>query len=86
VCLHAVLGGCGRRVGVCTSRFGERDGIPARRFHSQSCSIRWEGWRVDGDVRVSIGEELVGGCCTGSPCPEVLEVLLEVGVSYVERV
>jgi hypothetical protein len=43
-----------------------------------------EGWRVDGNVRVFIGEELVGGCCTGSPCPEVPEVLLEVRVSVVE--
>ena len=30
-----------------------------------------EGWRVDGDVWVSVREELVGGCCAGSPCPEV---------------
>ena len=43
-----------------------------------------EGWRVNGDVRVSIREELVGGCRVGSPCPEVPEVLLEVRVSVVE--
>ena len=43
-----------------------------------------EGWRVDGDVRVSIGEELVGGCRAGSPCSEVPELLLEVKVSVVE--
>jgi hypothetical protein len=43
-----------------------------------------EGWRVYGDVWVSIREELVGGCRAGSPCPEVLEVLLEVRVSVVE--
>ena len=35
-----------------------------------------EGWCVNGNVRVSIGEELVGGCRAGSPCPEVPEVLL----------
>ena len=45
-----------------------------------------EGWRVDGDVWVSIREELVGVCCASSPCPEVSEVLLEVRVSVVERV
>ena len=43
-----------------------------------------EGWRVNGDVRVSVGEELVCVCCTGSPCPEVSEVLLKVRVSVVE--
>jgi hypothetical protein len=43
-----------------------------------------EGWRVDGDVRVSIGEELVGVCRAGSPCPKVPEVLLEVRVFVVE--
>jgi hypothetical protein len=41
---------------------------------------------VDGDVWVSVRKELVGGCCVGSPCPEVSEVLLEVRVSVVERV
>ena len=35
-----------------------------------------EGWCVDGDVRVSVRKELVGGCRAGSPCPEVPEVLL----------
>ena len=35
-----------------------------------------DGWCVNGDVRVSVGEELVGGCRAGSPCPEVPEVLL----------
>ena len=35
-----------------------------------------EGWCVNGDVRVSIGEELVGVCSAGSPCLEVPEVLL----------
>ena len=35
-----------------------------------------EGWCVNGDVQVSIGEELVGGCLAGSPCPEVPEVLI----------
>ena len=34
-----------------------------------------EGWRVDGDVRVSVREELVGVCRAGSLCPEVSEVL-----------
>jgi hypothetical protein len=43
-----------------------------------------EGWRVDGDVRVSVWEELVGVCRAGSPCLEVPEVLLEVRVSVVE--
>ena len=45
-----------------------------------------EGWCVDGDVRVSVREELVDGCCAGSPCPEVPEVLFEVRVFVVERV
>ena len=45
-----------------------------------------EGWCVDGDVRVSVREELVGMCCAGSPCPEVSEVLFEGGVFVVERV
>ena len=45
-----------------------------------------EGWRVDGDVQVSVGEELVSGCCAGSPCPEVSKVLLKVRVSAVKRV
>ena len=34
-----------------------------------------EGWCVNGDVRVSVGEELVSGCRAGSPGPEVSEVL-----------
>ena len=42
-----------------------------------------EGWCVDGDVRVSVGEELVGGCRAGSQCPEVSEVLFYVRVSVV---
>ena len=41
---------------------------------------------VDGDMWVSVREELVGGCRAGSPCPEVSEVLLKVRVSVVERV
>ena len=45
-----------------------------------------EGWCVDGDVRVSVREELVGVCHAGSPCPEVPEVLLKVRVFVVERV
>ena len=45
-----------------------------------------EGGCVDGDVWVSVGEELVGVCRAGSPCPEVSEVLLKVRVSVVERV
>ena len=45
-----------------------------------------EGWCVNGDVRVSIGEELVGVCRAGSPCPEVSEVLLKARVFVVERV
>ena len=45
-----------------------------------------EGWRVDGDVRVSAREKLMGGCRAGSLCPEVSEVLFEVRVSVVERV
>ena len=35
-----------------------------------------KGRCVDGDVRVSIKEELVGGCRAGGSCPEVSEVLL----------
>ena len=34
-----------------------------------------EGRCMNGDVRVSVGEELVGGCRASSPCPEVSEVL-----------
>ena len=34
-----------------------------------------EVWCVDGDVRVSVREELVGVCRAGSLCPEVSEVL-----------
>ena len=45
-----------------------------------------EGWCVDGDVWISVREELVGGCRAGSPCPEVFEVLLKVRVFVVERV
>ena len=45
-----------------------------------------EGGCVDGDVWISVREELVGGCRAGSPCPEVFEVLLKVRVSVVERV
>ena len=45
-----------------------------------------EGWCVDGDVWISVREELVGVCRAGSPCPEVSEVLLKVRVSVVERV
>ena len=72
---------------MCESRFGWRDGIREQRCHSQSCSVGWEGLtRVDGDVRVSVREELVGVCRAGSPCPEVFEVLLKVRVSVVERV
>ena len=41
---------------------------------------------MNGDVRVSIGEELVGGCRAGRPCPEVPEVLLKARVFVVERV
>ena len=41
---------------------------------------------VDGDVWISVREELVGGCRAGCPCPEVFEVLLKVRVSVVERV
>ena len=41
---------------------------------------------VDGDVWISVREELVGGCRAGSPCPEVFEVLLKVRVFVVERV
>ena len=41
---------------------------------------------VDGDVWVSVGEELVGGCRTGSPGPEVFEVLFQVWVPAVERI
>ena len=45
-----------------------------------------EGWCVDGDVWVSVREELVGVCRAGSPCPEVSEVLLKARVFVVERV
>ena len=45
-----------------------------------------EGGCVDGDVWISVREESVGVCRTGSPCPEVFEVLLKVRVSVVERV
>ena len=45
-----------------------------------------EGWRVDGDVWVSVREELVGGCRAGGPCPEVPEVLLQVRISIVKRI
>ena len=41
---------------------------------------------VDGDVWISVREELVGVCRAGSPCPEVFEVLLKVRVFVVERV
>ena len=41
---------------------------------------------VDGDVWVSVREELVGVCRAGSPGPEVFEVLFKVGVLAVERV
>ena len=45
-----------------------------------------EGGCVDGDVWVSVREELVGGCRVGSPGPEVIEVLFKVRVFVVERV
>ena len=45
-----------------------------------------EGGCVDGEVLISVREELVGVCRAGSPCPEVFEVLLKVRVSVVERV
>ena len=45
-----------------------------------------EGWCVDGNVRVSVREELVGVCRAGSPCPEVPEVLFKARVFVVERV
>ena len=45
-----------------------------------------EGVCVDGDVWVSVREELVGVCRAGSPCPEVFEVLFKVRVLVVERV
>ena len=45
-----------------------------------------EGWCVDGDVRVSVREELVGVCRAGSPCPEESEVLLKARGFVVERV
>ena len=45
-----------------------------------------EGWCVEGDVWVSVREELVGGCRVGSPCPEVSEVLFKGGVFVFERV
>ena len=45
-----------------------------------------EGGCVDGDVWVSVREELVGVCRTGSPGPEVFEVLFQVWVPAVERI
>ena len=45
-----------------------------------------EGWCVDGDVWISVGEELAGVCRAGSSCSEVSVVLLKVRVSVVERV
>ena len=45
-----------------------------------------EAWCVDGDVRISVREELVGVCRAGSPCSEVPEVLLKARVFVVERV
>ena len=45
-----------------------------------------EGGCVDGDVWISVREELVGVCRAGSSCPEVFEVLLKVRVFVVERV
>ena len=45
-----------------------------------------EGGCVDGDVWVSVREELVGVCRAGSPGPEVFEVLFKVRVLVVERV
>ena len=41
---------------------------------------------MDGDVWVSVREELVSVGCAGSPCPEVSEVLLKARVFVVERV
>jgi hypothetical protein len=70
---------------VCASRFGWRGGIPEQRFHSQSCSVvGGEGWCVDGDVWISVREELVGVCRAGSSGPEVFEVLFKVRVFVVE--
>ena len=43
-----------------------------------------EAWCVDSNVRISVREELVGGCRAGSLCPEVFEVLFKVGVLAVE--
>ena len=43
-----------------------------------------EGGCVDGDVCVSVREELVGVCRTGSPGPEVFKVLFKVRVFVVE--
>ena len=40
-----------------------------------------EGWRVDGDVRVSVREELVGVCRAASLCSKVSEILFEVLLS-----
>ena len=45
-----------------------------------------EGGCVDGDVWVSVREELVGVCRAGSPGPEVFKVLFKVRVFVVERV
>ena len=45
-----------------------------------------EGGCVDGNMWVSVREELVGVCRAGSPCPEVFEVLFKVRVFVVERV
>ena len=43
-----------------------------------------EGWCVDGDVWISVREELVGVCRAGSSGPEVFEVLFKVRVFVVE--
>ena len=45
-----------------------------------------EGGCVDGDMWISVREELVGVCRAGSPGPEVFEVLFKVRVLAVERV
>ena len=70
------------RIQVWMARWYPRTKIP------QSKLLCWVGrvWCVDGDVRVSVREELVGVGCAGSPCPEVPEVLFEVRVFVIERV
>ena len=48
--------------------------------------LDWEGWRVDGDVWLSVWEVLVGVRRVGGPCLEEAKIPFQIRVSIVERV